>query len=113
MPGFHMDAGLSLLAWCSYPLRPPSLYALPSSLSLSLPFVFVFGFFFSDFGNKFLIWSLKIEILLLQSPVCWNHRCALPARLKSSPCYPSPMGTSPPSSSERISFDEGNADIHK
>jgi hypothetical protein len=60
-----------------------------------------------------LIWSLKIEILLLQSPVCWNHRCALPARLKSSPCYPSPMGTSPPSSSERISFDEGNADIHK
>lgn len=114
--GAHNCAWLShgcwvfMLAWRSYPLSHISLF------SLHLPtfcFCFCFsGFFFSDFGNKFLLWSLKIEILLLQSPVCQNHRCALSAKLKSCPWYPSPLSTSP-SSSERILFDEGNAHIDK
>lgn len=83
-------------------------------LSFLSPYLFLLFLFFSLIsGNKFLLWSLKIEILLLLSPTCWNHRHVLRARLKSCPWYPSPPSMSPPSSSERILFDEGNADMDK
>lgn len=108
----HNCAWLSRGCWALYACTV-LLSTEPSLFLFSLPLPSFCFCFFSDFGNKFLLWSLKVEIILLLSPTRWNHRRVLRARLKSCPWYSSPPSTSPSSRSDRILFDEGSAHMDK